>query len=75
MLVGLKPSLTLPERGIAKNFWCSCWFLLLTQAEAEAWLSLLGHVPAVANQTAMTWTAGVTEGCLQWIKLSLPADL
>jgi hypothetical protein len=42
------------RRGTAGNFsWCSCWpwSLLLTQAEAEAWLSLLGHVTSLANPT------------------------
>ena len=35
--------LRFPERGTAENFsWCSCWSLLLTQA--EAWLFLLGQV-------------------------------
>jgi hypothetical protein len=38
------------ERGTVKNFsWHSCWpwALLLTSAEAEAWLSLLGGVTTV----------------------------
>jgi hypothetical protein len=34
--------LSLGERGTAKNFWCSSWSLLVTGAEAETWLSLLG---------------------------------
>ena len=41
-------------RGTAENFsWCSCWSLLLTQAEAEAWLSLLGPITSVANLTLL----------------------
>ena len=35
------------------------WFLLLTQAEAEAWLSLLGSAAASAIPTLLKWTAGV----------------
>ena len=46
------------------NFWHSCWSLLLTQAEVEAWLSLLGHVTAVANLTLLNWTAGVS---VKWL--------
>jgi len=42
MLVGL------PERGTAKNFsWHPCGFLLLTGAESEAKLSLLGSFSAL----------------------------
>jgi hypothetical protein len=41
MLVGLK-SASLREAQPAENFWHSCWSFLLTCAEAEAWLSLLG---------------------------------
>ena len=41
-----------PGRDTAENFsWGSCWFLLLTGAEAEAWLSLLGHVTTVAKDS------------------------
>jgi hypothetical protein len=44
--MGLVSSLifaSLTERGISENFsWCPSWSLLLTHAEAEAWLSLLG---------------------------------
>ena len=61
--VGSMSSLIFPftERGTAENFsWCSCWSLLLNQAEAEAWLSLLGHVTTVANPTLLNWTAGVS---------------
>ena len=39
-----RPDLRSAEKGIAENFpWHSChpWSLLLTCAEAEAWLSLL----------------------------------
>ena len=58
--------LHVPERGTAENFsWCSCWSFLLTQAEAEAWLSLLGCVTAVANPTLPNWTAGVSMRCLR----------
>ena len=67
MIVGLASSLTFvyPERGTAENFWCFCWSLLLTFAEAEARLSLLGHVTAVANPTLPNWTAGVSVRCLR----------
>ena len=49
----------------AQSFWRSCWSLLLTwaEAEAEAWLALLGRVTAVANSGY--WTAGVSVKCLQ----------
>ena len=53
------------ERGTVENFWRSCWSLLLTQAEAEAWLSLPGHVTTVANPTLLNWTAGVSVKCMQ----------
>ena len=54
-----------PERGTAKNIsWHASWFLLLTCAEAKAWLSLLGHVTAVANPTLPNWTADVSVKCL-----------
>ena len=33
-------------------------------AEAEAWLSLLGHATTVANLTLLNWTAGVAMKCL-----------
>ena len=57
--------LHIPERGTAQNFsWCSYWSLLPTGAEAEAWLSLLSHVTAVANPTLPSWTAGVFLKCL-----------
>jgi hypothetical protein len=42
-------------------------FLLVPFAdlsEAEAWLSLLGHVTAVANWTLPNWTVGVSGRCL-----------
>lgn len=41
-----------PERD-SENFWGSSWSLLLTGAEAEAWLSLLGCVIAIANWTEL----------------------
>ena len=53
------------ERGTVENFWRSCWSLLLTQAEAEAWLSLLGCVTAVANPALPNWTAGLSMKCLR----------
>jgi hypothetical protein len=54
------PDLCFLEGGTADNFsWCSWWSLLLTQAEAEAWVSLSGHVTAVAIPTQLNWTAGV----------------
>jgi hypothetical protein len=34
------------EKGTAENFWCSSWSFLLTRAEAETWLSLLGRAIA-----------------------------
>ena len=59
MLVGLFVDCRSPERDTAENFsWSSCWSLL-TRAEAEAWLSLLGRATAVANLILLNWTAGV----------------
>jgi hypothetical protein len=58
MLVGLLSSQIFTSLREAEYFsWCSSWSLLLTQAEAEAWLSLLGPVTAAANQTLQRWTA------------------
>ena len=37
-------NLRFPERGTAENSWCTSWSLLLTHAEVEDWLSLLGSV-------------------------------
>lgn len=53
-------------RGTVENFsCCSCWSLLLTQAEAEAWLSLLDHVTNVANAILPNSTAVVSMKCLR----------
>lgn len=66
-------SATLPfaERGTAKN---SCWSLLLTCTQAEAWLSLLGSASGVDlvwicvyQPTLLNWTA---DASVQ----SLPVD-
>ena len=47
-------------KGTTKNFsWPPSESLLLTQAKAEACLSLLGHVTAVANPTLPNWTAAI----------------
>ena len=46
------------ERGTAENFsWHShCpWSLLLTHAEAEAWLFLLGHATTAADLTLLNY--------------------
>ena len=67
-----------PGSVTAETFsWCSCWSLLPTRAEAEAWLSLLGHVTAVVNPTLPNLTAGVSVRCLpvDHSELPLPADL
>ena len=65
-----------PERGTAENFsWCPSGSLLLTRAKAEVWLSLLGGVTAVANQTLLNWTAGISVSVCKWIELLLPANL
>ena len=41
------------------------WSLPLTQAEAEACLSLLDHVTPVVNPALPNWTAGASMNCLQ----------
>lgn len=41
------------ERGTAENSCRSSWSLRLTGAEAEAWLSLLGHVTTFTNPTSL----------------------
>jgi hypothetical protein len=41
-----------PERGTAEDYsWNSSRSFLVTEAEAEAWLSLLGYVTADTNPT------------------------
>jgi hypothetical protein len=70
--------LRFPERGIDKNFsWCSCCSFLLTQAEVEAWLSLLGHATAVANRLYQTGQLVYLWSVCEWIELlpRLPANL
>ena len=58
--------LCFPKRDTDENFsWCSSWSFLLTRAEAEAWLFLLGNVTIVANQTLLNWTASVSVKCLR----------
>jgi hypothetical protein len=62
-------------RGTAEKFsWCPSRSLLLTWAEAEAWLFLLGCVTSVANLTLLNWTAGVSVKCL-WVDWAAAADL
>ena len=60
-LVGLTSSLifTSLREAQLRTSWCSCWSLLLTGTEAEAWLSLLGHVTTVAYLTLLNWTVEV----------------
>jgi len=54
-----------PEIDTIENFsWCYCLSALLTQAEAEGWLSLLGLVTTVAELTLTNWTAGISLNCL-----------
>jgi hypothetical protein len=67
MLMGVEFSLifTYLTRGTAKNFWRSSQSFLLTQAKAEAWPSLLGHVTTISNPTLWNWTDGVSVKCLQ----------
>ena len=65
-LVGFSSLLIFPERGTAENFsWCSCWSHRLTlaeaEAEAEAWLSLLGP----ATTSLQNWAAVVSVRYLQ----------
>jgi hypothetical protein len=76
MLVGLTSSADLhfPERGTAENFsWCSCWSLLLTGAETEAWLSA---VVSPLLPSGLYWTGLLVYlwGVCKWIKLLLPAN-
>lgn len=43
--------LCFPDRSTSENVsWYSSWSLLLTQAKAEAWLSLLGGVTAADSR-------------------------
>ena len=71
IIVGLMSSLLFAnlsflQRDTTENFSkCSYWSLLLTRVEAEAWLSLLNHVAAVANLTLPNWTAGASMRYLQ----------
>ena len=59
-------NLRFPERGTAENFsLCSCWFLLLTPPKAEIWLSLLGHVTAIASPNLPTELLVLSVKCLQ----------
>ena len=64
MLVSVKSlKIFVSLRHKAENlFWCSCWSVLPTQAKAEGWLSLAGHVTAVANTPLPNWTADVSMG-------------
>jgi hypothetical protein len=67
MLVNLASSLIFhfTERGTAENSWHRpSVSLMLTQAEAEAWLSLLGQVTTIANPILPNWSAGVS---VKWI--------
>jgi hypothetical protein len=58
------PDLCFTERDTAENSWHSSCSLLLTCAEVEAWLFLLGQVTIVANPTLPNWTPGVSVKCL-----------
>ncbi len=63
------------EKGIDQSLsWCSFWFLLLTGAESEAWLSLLGFVTTVASPTLLNWIFGVSMKGL-WVNRAATADL
>ena len=65
-LASIFTNLYFHERGIAENFsWCSCWSILQTPAEAEAWMSLLDCVTMIANATQLNWSADVSVKCLQ----------
>ena len=60
MLGGLH--LYFPERHSQELLRVS--LLVPPDEEAEAWLSLLGHVTTVPNLTLPNWTAGVSVWCL-----------
>jgi hypothetical protein len=69
-----------PERGLAENFsWCSCWSLLLTWAEAEGCLFLLGSATTadscLLSQLYGTGLLVCPWGICEWVKLPLPANL
>ena len=59
------------ERGPAENSWSSSWSFLLTLAEAEAWLSLLGSATAadscllsrILNGTVIISVKGLSHHC------------
>jgi hypothetical protein len=75
VLMGLSfPLIFTSLREAQPRTWCSCRSLLLAQAEAEAWLSLLGPITPVANPTLPNWTAGMSRKCLR-VDRAAAADL
>ena len=66
------------ERGIAENFWCSSWSLLLATAEAESELALLVSASAadscLLSQLYQIGLLVYLSSVWAWINL-LPANL
>ena len=57
-----------------RNFsWCPSGSLLLTGAEAEAWLSLLGPVTVAANHFSELDCLCIRE-MFEWVELPLPVN-
>jgi hypothetical protein len=81
-MLGAWVSADLPfsERGTAENFsWYPSWPLLLMQAKAKAWLSLLGSTTA-ADSCLLTWLYQTRLlvypwSVSEWMELPLPANL
>ena len=62
-------------KGTAKSFsWGSSWPLLLTCAEAEAWLSLLGN-PATADSRCCSNSSELDCWCIHAVFALLTCEL